>query len=84
VDGQGRRLDQGQHRDSDHGGRHIFRGVAEGADRLGQLRHAAVAQGDLVALALAHDQQRQHQQQNQMQTDPQRRSVAGCDGAHVR
>jgi hypothetical protein len=38
--------------------------------------HAAVAQGDLVLLPLAHDQQRQNQQQQQVQPDPEGRGMA--------
>ena len=70
VHGQRRGLDHGQDRDADHGGGNILGRVAEGADRLRQFRDPAVAQRHLVPASLAHDQQRQHQQQDQVQPDP--------------
>ena len=77
VDHQRRRPGHGQHGHGDQAGRHIFRGVAEGADRLGQLRDVAVAEHHAVLAPLAHHQHRQHQQQDQVQADPERGGVGG-------
>jgi hypothetical protein len=82
VDGQRRGAGDGQHGQGRDAGRHIFGGVAEGADGAGQFRDALVAQGDLVLLAQAHDQQRQDQQQEKVQAGPQRRGVAGSNRIH--